>query len=160
MKGTIIFSCYDSSTGVSVVKKATKYGEFIGRAVVNEEDYDVANRWDGCRFAEYKCDMQAQKRKANLLYARYEGIQNAYNNIYDSLNDLSTTSVFAEYAMDLFYRQADHAYHQYEEAIDKYYAMKDGYKDFCTRTIAGRRKLREHVEFRDYPDDDEIEAPQ
>lgn len=153
MKGRITFSLYDPTTGMSVITKATKYGEFTATTKVSEEDKDVANRWDGQRFAEYKCDLKALKRKADIMYIRYEGVQNAYNNMYETLYNLADRSLDAEYMMYLMERQADHAYRQYEDAQNKYKAMCDNYKVYCDSVLQERRELRKHIEFQDYPEE-------
>ena len=159
MKGRIIAASYDPATGISTVTKATKYGEFTASTKVADDDKDVANRWDGPRFAEFKCDLKAMKRKANILYQRYEGVQNAYNNLYDTMAAAARGDINVDYIMYLFSRQADHAYHQYEEAQEAYDRMCDYYDYYCSSTLEARKEVRKHVEFQDYPGDDGDNSP-
>ena len=142
MKGRIIAASYDPATGISTVTKATKYGEFTASTKVADDDKDVANRWDGQRFAEYKCDLQALKKKVSIMAARYDGIQNAYNNLYDSLANAARYDINVDYIMYQLSRQADHAYRQYEEAYNKYQFMTNNYNHYCASVLQERRKLR------------------
>ena len=47
----IIDAWYDEDSGLSQVTLGTHWGTFTRTVVVDPEDADVANRWDGCKFA-------------------------------------------------------------------------------------------------------------
>ena len=51
MKNKILESNYDKDTGVSTVTIESKWGTFTRSVRVQDEDKDIANKWDGCRFA-------------------------------------------------------------------------------------------------------------
>lgn len=75
MDGKILFANYNEITGISTVCKQTKYGTFTKTVKVAEEDKDIANRYDGCYFAELKCDIAAYKRKAQNMKERAKGAE-------------------------------------------------------------------------------------
>ena len=74
MRGKILESFYDAELGYSEVTKHTKYGTFTDVAYCHEDDKDIMNEWDGCRFAEFKCDMQALHEKIKMMKQRLVGM--------------------------------------------------------------------------------------
>ena len=63
MKGKILDSDYIPGYE-SYVEKQTKYGTFFSIVRLDEEDEDIDNSFDGCRIAEFDCNLKAYKEKA------------------------------------------------------------------------------------------------
>jgi len=136
-------SWYNEKEGLSCVTVSSKWGRFTEYAVVSEADKDIANRWDGCEFAYYKCMIDYYQAKARAFRERANGMEHAANVLcgqkYDpnrvafNYNDDSILSVrcCAEVAVDESVR-----YHR------KAKEMKDGYKDYVKKTLDNRRALR------------------
>lgn len=146
MKGTILYANYNEETGVSTVKKQTKYGTFTQSVKVHPNDKDVANQYDGCYFAEMKCDIAAYKERANYMRERAKGITHAFNVL--SYADTQANSWFGDMC-DEWYRlahQADVAWYDAEQAYDTYKILKDSYKAFIETTLRQRREMRDRIE--------------
>lgn len=145
MKGTILCAEYDEGTGVSIVTKQTKYGTFTRSVRVHPDDEDIANQYDGCYFAEMKCDIAAYQARAKFMKERAKGITHAFNvlsyataqsNPY--LNDMA-------HEWYLLAHQADIAWRDAEQAYDTYEILKDSYKALIETTLRQRREMREHI---------------
>ena len=150
MKGHIVESWYDPAddfidiNGNSVhipatthVYKETKYGTFYGEVKVAPEDEDIANSWDGFRFAEMKCDIQAYQTKARIMKERAKGITHALKVILDGNPNLRFNPI-----MDKFFRQEIIAWKNYYEAKKQYEIIRDSYSGFCDIVTEQRRKFR------------------
>ena len=77
MTDQLVRAEYDETTGVSIVTLNTKYGVFTEKTKVHPEDADIANRWDGIRFAWYKCLIDRTRAKAKMYETRADGIRYA-----------------------------------------------------------------------------------
>lgn len=138
MKGKILESDYVEETGWSSVQKATPYGTFWGDVFVHPEDQDIANAWDGMRFAEMKCDIQAAKEKAKYMRQRAIGVKIALQNLDAAgVNDPQTLDNL-ERQVWAFEREANKYKEIYEE-------MRDAYPTFTQMILDRRRELREKV---------------
>lgn len=151
MRGTIIESWYDTADDfldidgnlihtqpTANVIKETKYGTFYGRAVACEEDEDIANSWDGFRFAEMKCDIKAYKAKAKMLRERAKGIKHAMDVIAFSDAEL----MFSE-CYEKLERQYNVALNEYDKAVDYYISLEEVYPAYCSQIIKQRREFRD-----------------
>ncbi len=150
MRGHIIENWYDAgedfvdSNGqpqhlpsTAHIYKETKYGVFYGEAQAAPEDEDIANSWDGYRFAEMKCDIQAYKAKAKVMRERALGLQHACNVIAQA----NKGNIYNEIYMK-FERQLQVAWNNYYRAQEQYETLKNMYYDYCNQIIRQRREFR------------------
>lgn len=135
MKEVVLEACYDPETGVSTVTKQNKYGIFTAHAKVSEHDLDVANRWDGIDFAEYKCDIKVEKARLKVLSERYNGALQLYNALFDVKD-------FGDDAYWKVYHQVCAAQDKMIESKERVAELKDGFDGFVEETLRTRRKLR------------------
>lgn len=145
MKGIILYAEYDEAAGVSKVIKQTKYGTFTRSVRVHPEDKDIANQYDGCYFAELKCDIAAYQEKAKFMRERAKGITHAFNVL--SHADAQRNPYMDEmkeewYALS---HQADLAWKQAEDAAETYHILKDAYYALIEQTLRQRRELRDKI---------------
>jgi len=145
MKGTILYAEYDEATGISKVIKQTKYGTFTRSVRVHPEDKDIANQYDGCYFAELKCDIAAYQEKAKFMRERAKGITHAFNVLShaDAQRDPYMEEMKEKwYALS---HQADLAWKQAEDAAETYHILKDAYYALIEQTLRQRRELRDKI---------------
>lgn len=145
MKGTILYAEYDEGTGVSTVTKQTKYGTFTRSVRVHPQDEDIANQYDGCYFAELKCDIAAYRERAKFMRERAKGITHAFNVL--SHADAQANPYMDEMASEwyLLAHQADIAWCNAEQAYETYKILKDSYTALIETTLRQRREMREHI---------------
>lgn len=135
MEGKILFSEYNAVTGVSTVCKQTKYGTFTKSVRVAEEDKDIANRFDGCYFAELKCDIAAYKRRAQNMEERAKGAEHLANIFFgDTLKD--------DYKVK---KLADNIKKDAIKAKKTYELLKSSYSALVENTIRQRREMRDRI---------------
>jgi hypothetical protein len=137
MKGKIIYSDYLPGYS-STVRKQTKYGEFCSEVFLQEEDKDIDNSFDGCRIAEFDCNLKATKEKAKWMRQRAIGARTLYNNIrnyypieqnqYELLDAIGAQAYYME-------READ-------KARDYYERMKDYRPIYIENLLKRRRETR------------------
>lgn len=146
MKGTILYAEYDEGTGVSVVTKQTKYGTFTRSVRVHEYDADIANQYDGCYFAELKCDIAAYQERAKFMRERAKGITHAFNVL--SHADAQANPYMDEIAPEwyLLAHQADLAWRNAEQAFETYKILKESYSALIETTLRQRREMRDRIE--------------
>ena len=146
MKGTILYAEYDEGTGVSVVTKQTKYGTFTRSVRVHEYDADIANQYDGCYFAELKCDIAAYQERAKFMRERAKGITHAFNVL--SHADAQANPYMDEMAPEwyLLAHQADLAWRNAEQAFETYKILKESYSALIETTLRQRREMRDRIE--------------
>lgn len=155
MKGTILYAEYDEGTGVSTVTKQTKYGTFTRSVRVHESDQDIANQYDGCFFAEMKCDIAAYKERAKIFKARADGIWHAYHvivfaemqRVKNSLekSDQEVKTGFLAPMLWNLDRQAQIADRDADNAYETYTILKDSYSAFVETSLRNRRYLRKKI---------------
>lgn len=146
MKGTILYAKYDKDTGVSTVTKATKYGTFTRSVKVHPQDKDIANKYDGCLFAEMKCDIAAYQEKAKMLKERAKGIQHVFNVLSYAdaqradfkLNDMKQEWYDLAHQVDIAFKLA-------EDAFETYSLLRDSYKALIENNLKTRREIRERT---------------
>ncbi len=146
MKGTILYAEYDESTGVSVVTKQTKYGTFTRSVRVHPQDKDVANQYDGCYFAELKCDIAAYKERAKFMRERAKGIQHAFD-VISYANDQANSPYLNTMSHDwyLLANQVHIAWCNAEQAYETYTILKESYNALIETTLRQRREMRERI---------------
>lgn len=142
MKGVILYAEYNAITGISTVTKETKYGTFTRSVKVHKDDLDIANRFDGCYFAEMKCDIAAYKEKAKVMRQRALGVQHLYNVLENSgiYNDLYNEDD------DFIYTQVDEAWQIAKAAKETYEILRDTYSYIVESTLKARREMRSRIE--------------
>lgn len=138
MRGKILDSYYDEYTGVSFVTKHTKYGTFSAEAYCHPEDRDIQNEWDGCRFAEFKCDVQALHEKIKMMKQRLIGM--------DQLIDILDRPEVADQINYNLYKDVvdlrNSVQGQIEVDQDKYDRIKSNYIPWTEGVLSDRRKFR------------------
>lgn len=146
MKGTILYADYNKETGVSTVTKATKYGTFTRSVKVHTEDQDIANQYDGCLFAEMKCDIAAYQEKAKFMRERAKGITHAFKVL--SFADAQSMNFKLDDMKDEWYalaHQADIAWKNAEDCQETYEILRDSFKAFIATTLRTRREMRDRI---------------
>lgn len=139
MGSKIIEAAYMPDEGASYVVKAGRWGTFADVAVCAEADRDIASDFTGCNFAEYKCDIQAQREKAKYYKARFDGIDMAYNNLKQSIPT-------SEDVMISLYRQRNVAWRDYKQERARYMNMRKGYKAYTEAVLKSRKNLLDRIQ--------------
>ncbi len=138
MRGKILESYYDGEEGFSSVTKHTKYGTFTAEAYCHPEDRDIQNEWDGCRFAEAKCDITALHEKIKMMRQRLVGM--------DQLIDLlDRPEVVNQIEYNLYKDVVDlrnSIQGQIDVDLDKYDTMVANYQKYTEQALQDRRKFR------------------
>ena len=137
MKGKIVAQGTYQIGNATYVQKETKYGTFTGKVKLSEEDLPMENSFDGYRFAEQKCDIQAYHEKAKRLRERAIGIEHAYNVLEKAGIDPS------DYTMFKLRRQVTAAWEEYERTYETYTELRDCYYDWVEIVQQSRLKMRE-----------------
>lgn len=147
MRDQLVCADYNEVTGVSTVKLNTKYGTFEHSVVCSPEDKDVQNKFDGCKFAEYLCQVDKLKAKARAFRERANGMEHAANVLYQIHSDpkMYIWKVSSDDIMQVRV-QAEIAYDQARVLSEHAKQMKDGYAEFVETILNARRKFREHEE--------------
>ena len=131
MKDKIINSYKDGKN--SYVTKQTKYGTFHGKVTLADEDIDVESELDGFLFAEYKCDIQAAKKKVDIFYQRMLGMRHAYN-------VLEKSGIYQDDpTLKKLKRQLAIAEREYERQEAVYKGLVNHYKPYVELVIEARR---------------------
>ena len=146
MKNKILESNYDKDTGVSTVTIESKWGTFTHSVVAQDEDKDIANRWDGCRFAHYLCTADMLKAKGKAFVERANGMNHAANVLADiryNKNWRYPDAAYGDAILDLRI-QAEVAEDYGRECISRAREMKKNYLSYVEDILTKRRKLREN----------------
>lgn len=89
----IIDAWYNEEDGVSSVTLGTHWGVFTNTVKVDKEDEDVANRWDGCKFAHYLCVIDKLVSKGHAFIERANGINHATTVIARAMYDKGVSRI-------------------------------------------------------------------
>lgn len=148
----IIDAWYDECSGISTVILGTKWGTFTETVVVDPDDGDVANKWDGCKFAHYKCMIDKLKAKGTAFIERANGIDHAATVVAKSMyeNGYSRVKNPKEFnaVLTKFRIQSRCARRDGRKYLDAAQKMKDRYPQFVEETLNDRRKFKEKNENR------------
>ena len=142
----IVDARYDENTGVSVVTLGTKWGTFTHAVRLSEEDKDIANRWDGCKFAHYLCMIDKLKSKGHAFIERANGINHAATAVARAMYDGGVSRVENPREFNkVLGKMRDQAY--YAERDGRKYlevaeSMKQKYPEFVEETLKARRKFQ------------------
>lgn len=137
MKGKILESYYAAENGLSVIIKQSKYGRFVGDAYCYEEDKDIQNQWDGCRLAEYKCDLQQLKVKLKEHQLRLKGMRIAYQNLAQNTDETNEVMLKLNKQINIAQRDVD-------ALKDKYNYLKNNYSAYAEKILNERRSFRKN----------------
>ena len=149
MKNKILESNYNKDTGVSTVTIESKWGTFTRSVVVQDEDKDIANKWDGCRFAHYLCTADMLKAKGKAFVERANGMNHAANVMAQSFlqkDNQIATEMFPYYVdaiLDLL-KQAKIAKWEGKKYLIKAKDMNKNYLSYVKDILTKRRELREN----------------
>lgn len=142
----IIDAWYDEETGVSQVTLQTKWGTFSHAVAVDEEDEDIANKWDGCRFAHYLCLIDKYRAKGKAFIERSNGINAATDALNQSIWSVTDGYVYGEpfTPSEMIAMMRDQAYYaerdgrKYLEVAEE---MRQHYPEFIEETLESRRNF-------------------
>lgn len=149
MKNKTLESNYDKDTGISTVVIQSKWGTFTHSVIVQDEDKDIANKWDGCRFAHYLCMADMLKAKGKAFVERGNGMEHAANvmtQYYLQQDNQIATEMYPYYVdaiLDLR-NQAQIAKREGKKYLAKAKDMKKNYLSYVEDILTKRRKLREN----------------
>lgn len=141
----IIVAEYDEETGVSTVSIGTPWGAFTESVMLHEDDKDVANRWDGCKFAHYLCVIDKLIAKGHAFIERSNGINHAATVIARAMytdgvprveNNKEFNKVLGMMRDQAYYAERDGR--KYLEIATK---MKETYPKFIEETLESRRNF-------------------
>lgn len=75
MKNFLVYSKYDKESGISKVWIKNKYGVFMAKSRLHEDDREFASEYIGCRFAEIKANIKAYKKHKQDLQLRQQELK-------------------------------------------------------------------------------------
>ena len=78
MKTKILYSNYNTNTGVSTATIQTKYGIFTGTAKIHPNDKDYSSSFFGCELAELRAGIKSLKAKLKKINYQLEAIETCY----------------------------------------------------------------------------------
>ena len=133
MAGKIQSAFYEDEMLRGSMTKVYKWGETTSWATVDAEDMDIANQWDCYRLCDYKCDYKALLKKAKVMTERARGMEIAYNNLKNSLDEKSLSKL---------HRQVKVAKRDAERARVGANNMKRNYQKYADSVTDNRRKIR------------------
>lgn len=133
MAGKIQSAFYEDKMLQGSMTKVYKWGETTSWATVDVEDVDIANQWDCYRLCDYKCDYKALLKKAKVMSERARGMEIAYNNLKNSLDEKS---------LNKLHRQVKVAKRDAERARAYADNMKKNYQRYADSVTDNRRKIR------------------
>lgn len=139
MKDKIMFADYDSETGESTVQLFTKWGTFTHTVHVDEEDKDIANRWDGCRFAHYLCVADKLEAKGRAFLNRADGMNVAANVLASQLPQGVGPNKVRINCIGTIRDQAYFAERDGRKYIERAREMREQYLDYVEKTLSERR---------------------
>lgn len=139
MKDKIMFADYNSETGESIVQLLTKWGTFTHTVHVDEEDKDIANRWDGCRFAHYLCAADKLEAKGRAFLNRADGMNVAANVLASQLPQGVEPNKVRINCIGTIRDQAYFAERDGRKYIERAREMREQYLDYVEKTLSERR---------------------
>ena len=138
MQGKIIDSHFSETMRYCEVTKQSKYGTFINSAFCEDEDKDIFNEWDGCRFAEYKCDLEIFYAKIKEFKARLRGMENVYKSLTQTVEETNEVMVKLMKQIRIARRDIDNMQKQYNHLYKQY-------PDFTESILKEHREIREKI---------------
>lgn len=141
----IIDAWYDEDSGVSSVTLGTNWGVFSHAVHLEEEDTDVANRWDGCKFAHYLCMIDKLNSKGHAFIERSNGINHAATVVAramyaDGVPRIKNNKEFNK-VLGMLRDQAYYAERDGRKYLDMAAKMKENYPKFIEETLEARRNF-------------------
>lgn len=138
-KSGILEAFFDEETGMSVCVKGNRDGTVCKQVFLHEEDADIATEFDGCQFAEWKCDIELARKKAYKMYQRYLGAKR-------TRSDMAQRGYDGSDVMADLYRVVSVAKRDYIEARNRYKDMEAMYPGAVDRKLEARREGRARME--------------
>lgn len=141
----IIDAWYDEEDGISSVTLGTHWGVFTNTVKVDKEDEDVANRWDGCKFAHYLCVIDKLIAKGHAFIERSNGINHAATVIAramytDGVSRIENNKEFNK-VLGMMRDQAYYAERDGRKYLEIATKMKENYPKFIEETLESRRNF-------------------
>lgn len=141
MKDKIVDSFYNDY-GCTYLCIENKYGVFEACVQVAPEDEDIANRWDGFKFCEYKIHLQVLKAKIKRFKQRLKGMDILLNSLAPQIKDIGE---YGDAQLDLYYAgeyQRNILAKEIANLEKEYKEKMKNYPVFCEKILAQRRELR------------------
>lgn len=141
----IIDAWYDEDSGLSQVTLGTHWGTFTRTVVVDPKDADVANRWDGCKFAHYLCVIDKLIAKGHAFIERSNGINHAATVIAramyaDGVPRIKNSQEFNK-VLGMMRDQAYYAERDGRKYLKIAEEMRQRYPEFIEETLESRRNF-------------------
>ena len=149
MRDVIIEASYNDSNGVSTIKLDTGWGVTERQVRLSEEDTDIANKWDGQRFAHYKCVADKYRFKARAFHERAIGVKSAISTLtqaYKQKDTVLTDDI--QYTIDMLNRQHDILERESQTYYQAAKDMKVKYVDYMEDILKNRREIRERIKYK------------
>lgn len=141
----IIDATYDKETGISSVTIGTPWGIFTESVKLHDDDKDVANQWDGCKFANYKCVIDKYLAKGHAFIERSNGINHAATVIARSRYEGGVSRIENQkefnYMLGMMRDQAYIAERDGRKYIEIAKKMRKEYNNYVEKTLAARRNF-------------------
>lgn len=141
----IIDAWYDEDLGVSSVTLGTHWGTFTHEVLVEEEDRDIANRWDGCKFAHYLCVIDKLIAKGHAFIERSNGINHAATVIARAMYDKGVSRIENQKefnkVLGMMRDQAYYAERDGRKYLEVAEEMRKRYPEFIEETLESRRNF-------------------
>lgn len=142
MKGKIIDSYYSEKAGFTKIVKATKYGTFEYIAKCEKEDKPFQNEWDGYKFCEYQCDIQALREKIKWMNQRLLGMKQLFYTFIEAAEvdeDGEFVDMSAYKAISDFIKSIEGQIEIDKSHLEK---MEEFYLTYVNNTIEERQEFR------------------
>lgn len=146
MSDKINYAAFDDVTGESTVELITKWGTFKHTVTVDDEDKDIANRWDGCKFAHYLCVIDKLTSKGHAFIERSNGINHAATVIAramytDGVSRIENNKEFNK-TLGMMRDQAYYAERDGRKYLETAAKMRERYTQFVEETLNARRNFK------------------
>lgn len=149
MKDKIIRADYDEQTKQSTVTLLTSWGVFEHTVKPDAEDWDIANRFDGCRFAHYLCIADKLRAKGKAFLERSNGMNIAANVLASQLPDDVTPSKIRTNCIGAVRDQAYYAERDGRAYLEQSRNMRENYMEFVKRILKQRQSIRDKFEVKE-----------
>lgn len=133
-------SKFSDISGYSKIIKSSPYGVFVRYACVDPEDADIKNKWDGCKIAEKRVDIDIQKERTKALNKRAKSIEEAFNYVKKN----RTNSIKSDY--ELLEELYHSAKNQANENKIKLQCMKKYFSKYVDYILDERKSMRKQIE--------------
>ncbi len=145
----VIKAEYNEKAGTSEVTLMTKWGTFTRTVKVHDDDKDIANKWDGCYFANYLCVIDKLKAKGNALIQRAKGIEHAATvaaqaRYAEGYSHITEHTEFND-TLQILRRQAACLRRDGTKCLETARDMKKKYPEYVEKMLGERKKFMDSI---------------